>query len=239
MAARDKHDHTTKQIEAMILARKLKSGDRLPSERQLQVKYGVGRGTVREAFRSLQQEGLIEIKRGARGGAFVKEIDSGRVSETLATLIKHGGVSVDHLAEFREVLEPNTAAFAAERATPEDIEKLKGLLEQGKALVKSGKRRLEGFYDWELNMHNELGRISRNPLFEWISRTQFLNLQNFSSVLHKQDFSHLEALEDWENIIEAIEKGEVMRVYSIVRTHVVHFRRIMGRIAKRQSTGKS
>ena len=42
MAARDKHDHTTKQIEAMILARKLKSGDRLPSERQLQVNTVLG-----------------------------------------------------------------------------------------------------------------------------------------------------------------------------------------------------
>jgi DNA-binding FadR family transcriptional regulator len=235
MATRGKRDDTMKQIEAMILARKLRSGDRLPSERQLQVKYGIGRGTVREALRSLQQEGLIEVKRGARGGAFVKEVDSERVSETLATLIRHGGVSIEHLAEFREVIEPATAAFAAERATPEDIVKLRGLLGQGKELVKRGKRNLEGFYEWELNMHTELGRISRNPLFEWISRTQSLNLQHFSSLLHEQDRSHLEALEDWENLIESMEKREVMRVYSIVRTHVAHFKRLMGEVVKRQS----
>jgi GntR family transcriptional repressor for pyruvate dehydrogenase complex len=239
MATHDKHDHMTKQIERIILARRLKPGGKLPSERELQVKYGVGRGTVREALRSLQQQGLIEIKKGARGGAFAKEIDSEGVSETLAALIRHRRVSVGHLAEFREVIEPTTAAFAAERATAEDIEKLKKLLEEGKPLAESEKGNHQKFYAWELNMHNELGRISGNPLFEWISRTQYLNLQPFSSLLYGDKALHLEALEDWENIIEAIEKGEVMRVYSIVRTHVVNFRRLMAKVAKRQTGDES
>ncbi|NIQ94115.1 MAG: FadR family transcriptional regulator, partial [Desulfuromonadales bacterium] len=60
------------------------------------------RGVVREALRALKQKGLIEIRKGARGGAFVKHIEVANVSESLALFLKLNRVSPEHLIEFRE-----------------------------------------------------------------------------------------------------------------------------------------
>ena len=60
-------------------------------------KFKVGRGTVRAAYHSLQQKGLIEIRHG--GGAFVQEIDSSVAGDTLSTLIRYRRISTQHLQE--------------------------------------------------------------------------------------------------------------------------------------------
>ena len=64
-------DSLQQQLEKSLLKRQYLPGDRLPSEREVMKKFKVGRGTVRAAYRSLQQKGLIEIRHG--GGAFGKK----------------------------------------------------------------------------------------------------------------------------------------------------------------------
>ena len=214
-------------VEEIILSRKLEPGDRLPPERELQDQYGIGRGTVRETLRALQQKGLIEVKKGARGGAFVKEVDSEHVSETLALLIRHSQISVKHLAEFRAVVEVATAAHAAERASSEDIAMMKKLLEEGRSLLESGEDSLDKFYQWELGMHRKLACLSRNPIFDWISGTLYISMEPLSFHLNKNSSAHFELLDDWGDIIEAIENGEVMKVASIVHAHIARYRRLM------------
>jgi GntR family transcriptional regulator, transcriptional repressor for pyruvate dehydrogenase complex len=132
-------------------------------------KFKVGRGTVRAAYRSLQQKGLIEIKHG--GGAFVQEIDSSKVGDTLSTLIRHRRISTQHLQEFREAIETRCAAYAAERATQEQINNLKVQIDQMEGLLGNmGDCHLR-FYELELNLHTEVAKISGNPMFEWFAST--------------------------------------------------------------------
>jgi len=64
------------QIEAAILEERILPGERLPSERELQVQFKTGRGVIREAIRALKQKGLIEIRKGGKGGAYVKKSGS-------------------------------------------------------------------------------------------------------------------------------------------------------------------
>src|SRR3954453_4795296 len=75
------------QIRLLLKEERLQPGDRLPSERELCVQFGVSRVTVREALRSLEASGLVEIRVGARGGAFVTAPSSRRVGEGLADLL--------------------------------------------------------------------------------------------------------------------------------------------------------
>ena len=76
------------QIEAAILGEKILPGERLPSERELQNLFQCGRGVIREAVRALKQKGLVEIRKGAKGGAYVKNIEVENVGESLALFLK-------------------------------------------------------------------------------------------------------------------------------------------------------
>ena len=79
------------RFEKDILNKKIKPGDRLPSERELQEKLSVSRWTIREAYRLLRQKGLVEIKHG--GGTFVTIIDNDLAGTTINMLIRQKGVS--------------------------------------------------------------------------------------------------------------------------------------------------
>src|ERR1700743_2069731 len=72
------------QIRLLMRQGQLKPGDRLPPERDPCERFGVSRVTVREALRMLESSGLVEIRVGARGGAFVTAPSSNRVGEGLA-----------------------------------------------------------------------------------------------------------------------------------------------------------
>jgi DNA-binding FadR family transcriptional regulator len=75
------------QIRTSIYAKTLKPGDKLPSERELAVQFSVGRISVREALRMLEQAGLILIKQGSGGGAYVKAADTSAISESVYDLV--------------------------------------------------------------------------------------------------------------------------------------------------------
>ncbi len=219
MLRQNKQELVIKHLERQILSRSLEPGDKLPSERELQDKFNIGRGTVRESFRTLQQMGLIEIRKGAKGGAFVKEVDSDQVSKTLAILIHHKRISNKQLTEFRGAVEPIIAAHAAERATPDDIENMEQLLNEGFKFIKSEQNEFTKFLQWERNMHVELARISGNPIFEWLSGTFVSDLAPYRKSLSLHH-TRLDILNDWRDIIEAIKNGEVMEVVSIIRVHI-------------------
>jgi DNA-binding transcriptional regulator YhcF (GntR family) len=104
------------QIERAIFAMELSPGDRLQSERELAEQFGVSRITVRDALRVLEARGLIRVKVGATGGAFVEEANTDRVAESISTLIKLKRMTLSELAEARKVVEAATAELAAQRA---------------------------------------------------------------------------------------------------------------------------
>src|ERR1700712_3010602 len=81
-------DHIVGQIRDQIASGGIAPGERLPSERDLGVAFGVSRTTLREALRALEAQGVIEIRTGSRGGAFVAEPSSELVAAALGALLR-------------------------------------------------------------------------------------------------------------------------------------------------------
>jgi DNA-binding FadR family transcriptional regulator len=104
------------QIEAAIFEEKILPGERLPSERELQAQFQCGRGVIREAVRALKQKGLVEIRKGAKGGAYVKQIEVATVSESLALFLKQQHIEPAHISEFRESIDRVITVLAIARA---------------------------------------------------------------------------------------------------------------------------
>ena len=111
-------------IRTAILSKKLKEGDRLPAERVLAKRFGVGRLTIREAFRVLEERGLIQIKKGNVGGAFVASADAGR--EDIASIIMDNlelsGISGQQIAEARHILGDGIVRLIIEYATTDELD---------------------------------------------------------------------------------------------------------------------
>ncbi len=124
------------QIKALIFSNKIQVGQRLPSERELSSRFQVSRVVVREALKSLEQSGLVEIRTGAAGGAFAVSDLHIPFFYAVYDLKRAGQLANSHFWEFGEIIECAGARLAAQNATTESVERLrsfnKGLLEGGK-----------------------------------------------------------------------------------------------------------
>src|SRR5687768_3198140 len=80
------------QLRRLAVQGQLRPGDRLPAERDLATKLGVSRNTIREALRGLEMAGVIELRKGAHGGAFLIAPSGGTVSTGLQDMVQLGNV---------------------------------------------------------------------------------------------------------------------------------------------------
>src|SRR3954466_7639270 len=111
-------------ITETILRDGLQPGSRFPPEREMREQFGVGRGTLREAMRVLEAEGLITVRSGPHGGPVVAQPDAVRLARLLILLLISWGTTLRSVYDVRILLEPLAAGGAAESATAEQIEEL-------------------------------------------------------------------------------------------------------------------
>ena len=118
------YEQITEQIEQLILSGKLRSGDRLPTERELAEQFQASRTAVREAMKTLAQKGLVDMRPGR--GTVVIDGTSRAMRHSLGLMIRvRQAGSESNLVEVREILEPEIAALAAARATEEHFDALR------------------------------------------------------------------------------------------------------------------
>lgn len=102
-------------IRRQIVVGTLRQGDALPSETALMQEFNVSRPTLREAFRILESEGLITVRRGARGGARVQEPSSDVAARYAGLVLQHRGAILDDVLKARVIVEAPAARMLASR----------------------------------------------------------------------------------------------------------------------------
>jgi DNA-binding FadR family transcriptional regulator len=225
------------QIEGAILDGRLKAGDRLPAQRDLVNMFQTSRGPLREALRVLEQKGLLDIKRGVRGGAVVKLPSMTPVAESLGLLVRHREITLAELSEFREGVEGNVAAIAAQRATPEDLRELKRLLGQAKKHVRTGVSAWEPFCQVDNRIHVAIAKAAGNRVYEFVLRMVHDNIHQFYEAHPLKDLQIMqENYQDLCDIVTALEKQQATAVRSLMQSHVRRFTRYMN---SRKPTGNA
>jgi GntR family transcriptional repressor for pyruvate dehydrogenase complex len=155
-------DEVSAQIQVRIASGELRSGDKLPPERELAANFGVSRGAVREALRTLERTGLVSLQAGPRGGAFIGEGNPGLIGDSFRNLYLLGSVSLDELTEARQWLESTVVRIAAARASPEDLAALEANVDEAERLFKAG--RYDDKIDVHIEFHNLLAQAARNSV---------------------------------------------------------------------------
>jgi len=138
-------DAIASQIKTLIFSNNLAEGQKLPSERVLAVQLGVSRVVVRDALRSLELSGLIEIRSGSLGGLF-----------------REGKLTLHHFYEVREAIECSSIRRAVTRVTEEDIRRLETI---NRKLIDDIEDKTK-LREHNLAFHMAIADISGNPLIK-------------------------------------------------------------------------
>jgi DNA-binding FadR family transcriptional regulator len=152
----------SEDIRSRVASGALKPGDKLSSERDLAEQYGASRAAVREALRSLERGGIIELRKGPKGGTFIRPVDNGLVTQSLNDAITFGGVSIESLTESRTIVLSAVVRLACERGTDADFDRM----EESIALTEQRAREgdLQGRRVQLLDFYQLLGQATRNEV---------------------------------------------------------------------------
>jgi GntR family transcriptional regulator, transcriptional repressor for pyruvate dehydrogenase complex len=154
------YEEVVGQLHQLIDAGKLKAGDRLPSERELAETFRVSRSSVREAIKTLENEGLVVTRAGS--GTFITAVNVEAIIPPLASLLSRGKDAMLDLFEMRLLVEPSIAALAAERATPADILRLKEICAEQERQINRDISAVES----DAAFHLTIGRATHNSALQ-------------------------------------------------------------------------
>lgn len=205
------------QIKLLIREGRLSTGDRLPSERDLCQRFGVSRVTVREALRVLEASGLVEIRVGARGGAFVTSPTAERLGAGLADLMTLSPLTGANVTEARQIVELGILPLVVERATEQDVKELTEIVDQGQAAVD----RNEYTIALSAEFHIRVSMCAHNPAIEML--VQSFHGPLLMSLRQAQIAAPLmghRGTDEHRSLVEAIARHDVQGAIEVMRTHL-------------------
>jgi GntR family transcriptional regulator, transcriptional repressor for pyruvate dehydrogenase complex len=227
------YEEIVRQVKQLIAEGRLKTGDRLPPERELAEKFVVSRTSVREALRALESLGFIEIRAGE--GTFVREVSVDALVAPLALMMTSQREAIGELFEARRVLEPAIAALAASRATPDEVQEMERILESQAREVAAARTGLAE----DAAFHTAIGAAAHNRAITRIvhaimdlltqSREESLNTPGRPTRSHQ----------DHRRILQAIAKRNPSAARQAMLDHLVAVEGlVLGTVSERSERGR-
>ncbi len=152
------------RIKKAIFKDHLKPGDKLPSEKELSSYFNVSKTSLREALRTLEAEGLIEIRKGVSGGAFVRAVDCQIACGFFFNYIYFQKPTLSEFSQIRTILELSIIDMIIPIMTEEDLAKIEDNLEKTKEILNQG----QYIYELDLSFHRMLAAMTKNRILEFV-----------------------------------------------------------------------
>ncbi|WP_159596200.1 FadR/GntR family transcriptional regulator [Hydrogenophaga sp. BPS33] len=171
------------QVRSMLRSQELQSGDRLPPERELAEQLQVSRNTVRQALRSLQEQGLLEIRHGPAGGAVIRSNGGTAVEAVLGDLFSLGTIRPQDLTEVRVLIGTEVVHLACQRASEAEFDQLEANVAAAEEAIRQNDlaRRTE----LNLEFHKLLARMTGNALLVAITDAVIAITREFVSRIER------------------------------------------------------
>ncbi len=218
------------QIRGAILAGELKIGDQLPSEKDFAKHFNVSKSSLREAYRVLEAYGLLEIRQGMSGGAFIKEVDFSTVKDSLANYFFFQNPGLRDYTQIRTFIEPQVVEICAEKITSEDIEYL-----ENNILAMEQEPDGETFIsDLDIAFHKKLVDIAENKIISLIVEIVQTALINIKRIVHTdKQFLHM-VCTDHKAIVNALSEHNPQKASEAMLVHINNVEK--GMLASKKGT---
>ena len=167
LGRRKAYEEVADRIRERIFSAAVKTGERLPTERELSTQFGVSRVVVREAVRALELSGLVSVKKGAKGGIFIAEDHQRPITDSIGNLLARGEARLEDLFEVRKLIEPYAAGRVARIGTAKDFAALTALVGEADAEHRRG----GGIRGLNIELHRRIIRMSGNPVLAAVGET--------------------------------------------------------------------
>jgi len=217
------HEQVAMQIQELIEQHQLRPGDKLPPERELTKGFDVSRTVVREAFRSLEERGLVEVRHGS--GVYVAEPSIDSVTDSLALHLRITESSLLALLEVREILEVEIAGLAAERATEQDRKQMEMSLRREAEVLDSHDEYVES----DLRFHELLTGATHNEVLPILLKPLAELLRESRRVTSEPPGSAELSFKGHKEIYEAVTRRDKEQAQLAMREHCRMVREVLGR----------
>jgi GntR family transcriptional repressor for pyruvate dehydrogenase complex len=202
------------RIRVLILDGTFPPGLPLPAERPLAERFGVSRGSIRDAFRTLETIGLLVTRHGQ--GTFPQELEVDRLVAPLASVLRYRPDLQNELLDVRRMFEPAVARVAAIRVTDEDLADLQRILDAQRKKLKANRSALVE----DTAFHAALARATRNRVVVSIMAT--LNDLLVESRRHtlKQKGRPQRSIAGHEAVVAALRQRDADAAAAAMREHI-------------------
>ena len=223
---RDKvYEGVAKQIERLIL-KKLQPGDKLPSERELAESLGVSRSSIRDAIRSLELMGMVEPRQGA--GTIVCETSPDSLVNPLANALRRKEDLIGELFDFRKMLEPQLAARAATRVSPDAISEMEVILERQEEKLHQG----ESAIVEDSEFHYAIALAAGNSIVLRVLDTLMDLLRDSRERSLQMEGRPQKSLAGHRRILGAIRRRDADAAKMAMRRHIENVEQILHKVMK-------
>jgi GntR family transcriptional regulator, transcriptional repressor for pyruvate dehydrogenase complex len=203
-------DAVAERLQVMIEQSVYKVGDKLPPERVLVEQFGVGRTSIREALRTMEATGLVEIRHGL-GVVVVRSEPAGQ-----RDFLELGGYTVHDLLDVRELIETKAAALAAERSTPEEVEDIGRIVHR----MEDPEVTDDEYATLDADLHRTLVMAAANPLLTRLYETLQQPFLDYSRRMLRIPERRHEADTGHAKILIAMESGSPELAEQAIREHL-------------------
>lgn len=221
------------QIRKAIFNGVLKPGDKLPSDKELMDNFGVSRGSLREALRSLEVLGLLEIRKGALGGAFVTEVKTEKAKEGFSNFFVFRHLSLNNLFDTRLILESHIAQNAASLITDTDLQRLKEILRETRDALDQNLPL--NFREKEIEFHLLIAGATQNPLLSFLLDFVENLLLDVKVILNPGRPFSMKVLKAHERIYRALEARDAIGAKNAIVQDIKEVQKALLKIQKEKN----
>ena len=207
-------EQVAERIRMMILDGTFAAGQPLPAERPLAERFGVSRGSIRDAFRTLETIGLLVTRHGQ--GTFPQELDVERLVAPLASVLRYRHDLEDELLDVRRMFEPAVARVAATRVSDEDLADLQRILDAQREKVKTRQSAIVE----DTAFHQALARATRNRVVVSIMATLNDLLVESRRLALQQKGRPGRSMRGHEAVVAALRQRDADAAAAAMREHI-------------------